>query len=73
MEKRMEDDKFGYKGVWALGEVRDGEIHPVSYELLAWGRGLADTLGVELVSVILGHNITDKVRDLIYRGADKVL
>jgi len=68
MEKRLED----YKGVWTLGEVREGEIHPVSYELLAWGRGLADKLGVELSSIIIGHNVKDKVKELICRGADKV-
>ena len=68
MEKGLED----YKGVWTLGEVREGEIHHVSYELLAWGRGLADKLGVELSSIIIGHNVKDKVKELIYRGADKV-
>jgi electron transfer flavoprotein alpha subunit len=61
-----------YRGVWTLGEVRDGEIHPVSYELLAWGRGLADKLGVELASVVLGHNISDQAERLIARGADRV-
>lgn len=61
-----------YKGVWVLGEVRDGDIHMVSYELLAWGRDLADKLGVELASVILGHGIKDKLDELIYRGADRV-
>ncbi|MBW2060739.1 MAG: electron transfer flavoprotein subunit alpha/FixB family protein [Deltaproteobacteria bacterium] len=68
MEKTLAD----YKGVWALGEVREGEIHPVSYELLAWGRGLADDLGVELASVVIGHEVKAKVKDLIFRGADKV-
>jgi len=68
----MENKLIDYKGVWTLAEVRDGEIHPVSYELLAWGRGLADELGVELSSVILGHNVKDKVGELIFRGADKV-
>ena len=48
-----------YNGVWVLGEVRDGAIHAVSYELLAWGRDLADKLGVELAIVILGQGIKD--------------
>jgi electron transfer flavoprotein alpha subunit len=61
-----------YKGVWVLGEVREGVIHAVSYELLAWGRDLADKLGVELASVILGSGIKDKLDELISRGADKV-
>ena len=68
MEKRLED----YKGVWTLGEIREGEIHPVSYELLAWGKDLADKLGVELGSIIIGHDIKDKANELIHRGADKV-
>lgn len=68
MENRLED----YKGVWTLGEMREGEIHPVSYELLAWGKDLADKLGVELGSIIIGHNVKDKADELIYRGADKV-
>ena len=68
MESRLEE----HKGVWAFGEVREGNIHPISYELLAWGRDLADKLEVELASVIIGYNIKDKVRDLVHRGADKV-
>ncbi|MCS7232545.1 MAG: electron transfer flavoprotein subunit alpha/FixB family protein [Synergistetes bacterium] len=58
--------------VWTLGEQREGEISSVSYELLNWGRELADKLGVKLSSVIIGCGLKDKVRELIYRGADKV-
>ena len=61
-----------YKGVWTLGEVRNGEINSVSYELLAWGEKLAEKLGVELCSVALGSNIKEKVRSLFHFGADKV-
>ena len=68
MENRLED----YKGVWTLGEMREGDIHSVSYELLAWGKDLADKLGVELVSIIIGHDVKDKVDELISMGADKV-
>jgi electron transfer flavoprotein alpha subunit len=68
----MESIVENYKGVWTLGEVREGEIHPVSYELLAWGKDLADKLDVELGSIIIGHGIQDKANELIYRGADKV-
>jgi len=70
METEMNTN--AHKGVWVLGEVRDGDIHMVSYELLAWGRDLADKLGVELVSVVLGHGIKDKLDKLILRGADRV-
>ena len=62
-----------YSGVWVLGEVRDGEIHSVSYEMLAWGRGLADKLGACLSIVVLGHSIKEKVQPLIAGGADQVI
>ena len=61
-----------YRGVWTLSEVRDGRIHPVSYELLAWGRDLADTLGVPLSAVLLGSGVTEQAPDLIVHGADQV-
>ena len=58
--------------VWTLAEVRDKEIHPVSRELLAWGRELADDLGVPLASVVIGSGIEDKAKNLASYGADKV-
>jgi electron transfer flavoprotein alpha subunit len=63
-----------YRGVWTIGEESEGKIKAVSFELLARGRKLADELGVELTSVLMGHNVTDeKLNELILRGADKVL
>jgi len=61
-----------FKGVWTLGEYREGNISSVSYELLSWGRKLADKLGEELVSVILGYDIKNKTEELISKGTDKV-
>jgi len=57
--------------VWTLAEMRGGKLHTVSYELLAWGRGIADELDVPLASVVLGESSPDA--DLLFeRGADKV-
>ena len=61
-----------HEGVWVIGEERNGKIHPVSYELLAWGRGLADKLGVKLSSVVLGSQAREYAQELILRGADRV-
>ncbi len=58
--------------LWTLAELRRGKIHPVSMELLAWGRQLADDLQVPLASVLLGHGVTDQAPLLIPWGADKV-
>ena len=61
-----------YRGVWTLAEVREGRVHPVSYELLAWGRDLADALEVPLSAALLGSGIADQADDLIAHGADQV-
>ena len=61
-----------YRGVWTLAEVREGRVHPVSYELLAWGRNLADSLEVPLSAVLLGSNVAGQADDLIAGGADQV-
>ncbi len=58
-------------GVWTLAEFREKTINSVSYELLAWGRSLADALGVELSSIVLGYEIKD-VEILFDHGADTV-
>ena len=60
-----------HHGVWVFAEQRDGKLKSVSFELLAKGRELADTLKTELCAVCLGHNI-DKVEQLIAYGADRV-
>jgi electron transfer flavoprotein alpha subunit len=61
-------------GVWAVAEVLQGEVKGVSFEILAWGRKLADKLGTPLTSVVIGHAVKgEDVTGLIYRGADTVI
>lgn len=60
-----------YKGVWVIGEQKDGVIHGVTHELITWGRSLANDLGTYLACVMLGEEIED-LEDLAKRGADKV-
>lgn len=58
--------------VWTLAEVRNGRVHAVSRELLAWGRKLADDSGKSLASVVIGYGIENCAQELIAAGADKV-
>lgn len=61
------------RDVWTIAEQSQGKIREVSYEILTRGRKLANKLGVELASILLGYNISDdKLNEFIYRGADKV-
>ncbi len=64
---------MNYVGVWTIAEAGQGRVKTVSYELLTRGRKLADKLGSELASVLIGYNVDrDDVRELILRGADRV-
>lgn len=61
-----------YTGLMVFAEQRDDRIHPVSYQLLGKGTEIADKLGVEVSSVLLGNQMEEKAKELIYYGADKV-
>jgi len=64
---------MNYHGIWTIAEMNQEKIKEVSFELLTRGRKLADKLGTELASVLIGNNTNnDDVQELIYRGADKV-
>ena len=61
-----------YRGVWIVAEQWEGALKPVSFELLARARGLADKLGEPLSAVLLGYNVHRVAQELIYHGADRV-
>lgn len=61
-----------YAGIMVFAEQRECRVHPVSYELLGKGREIADKLGVQLSSVLLGYQVDKEAVELIYYGADKV-
>ncbi len=59
--------------VWTFAEQTEGRLDSISYELLGRGRALADKLGTELCSVVLGWKIDrDGIQELFKRGTDKV-
>ncbi|WP_137790881.1 electron transfer flavoprotein subunit alpha/FixB family protein [Bacillus sp. E(2018)] len=61
-----------YSGIWVFIEVKDGEVVPVSLELLGAGKELADKRGTELAGVLIGENITHLSDMLFEYGADTV-
>ncbi|MGE0199700.1 MAG: electron transfer flavoprotein subunit alpha/FixB family protein [Candidatus Melainabacteria bacterium] len=60
------------KEVIVLAEQVDGEIQPVTLELLGAGRDLANKLGGRLTCMLLGHQLNDMPKTLIAYGADEV-
>lgn len=59
-------------GIWVFIEVKDGEVVPVSLELLGAGKELADKRGTELAGVLIGENVTHLADTLYEYGADTV-
>ncbi|MBS7627385.1 hypothetical protein KEJ36_00915 [Candidatus Bathyarchaeota archaeon] len=51
-------------GVMVFAEQEDGMVHPITYELLGKGRELAEKLGKDLSSVLLGYNIEKEALEL---------
>lgn len=60
-----------YRGILIFAEQINNKIHKVSYELLGKGRVLAEKLGSNLNTLVLGPETID-AQELIYRGSDKV-
>jgi len=59
-----------YKGVAVYCETKDEKILPISAEALGIGEKLADSLGQELVAIIIGSK--SLAQQVIAAGADKV-
>jgi len=69
---KQERDLAQSNGVFVLGEQKDGQLLPVTFELIARGRLLADDLGCKLSCVLLGAQIQD-IEQVFQRGADHAL
>lgn len=61
------------QGVWTIAEQRGGEIRKITYEIISEGRSIADALGQELTTLLLGSGVKDKAAELGHYGADKVM
>lgn len=61
------------KDIWTLAEVKNGHLHEVSFELLTWGRSLADVREAQLCSIILTDRLeAGEIEQLKQFGADKI-
>lgn len=71
-EMRKEIDKSLWKGIAVYVDHVDGEIHPVTMELLGKARALASKVDFPVYALFIGHNIGEKAEELLHYGADKV-
>jgi electron transfer flavoprotein alpha subunit len=58
--------------IWVIGEQRLGRLEEVSLELLSKGTALSQRIGVALSVVLLGDEVEEIARELVFHGAEKV-
>jgi electron transfer flavoprotein alpha subunit len=61
-----------HKGILVCGEITEGKLAPVTIELLGVGRKLANELGEDLSTLLMGSKAGGLGQEVIAYGADKV-
>ncbi len=62
----------GKKPFWVVAELIQGQVRPVTYELLGKGIELATKLQSELCALVFNEGTKGQIQSLITHGADKV-
>ncbi len=65
-------DKSQWSGVAVYVDHVDGQIHPVTYELIGKARELAAVVNQKVYALLLGHGVTAQSEELLHYGVDKV-
>ncbi len=65
-------NKDEWRGIAVYVDHVDGNIHPVTYELLGKAKELASKINHPVYAVFMGSDISQKAEELLHYGADKV-
>ncbi|WP_308546697.1 FAD-binding protein [uncultured Selenomonas sp.] len=65
-------DKSAWRGIAVYVDHVEGNIHPVTFELLGKARELADKIHHPVYALFLGNEIEERAEELLHYGADKV-
>lgn len=71
-EKVHSINKDEWKGIAVYVDHVDGEIHPVTFELIGKAREMAEKINQKVYCVFMGSNIKDKTEELLSYGVDEV-
>ena len=71
-EKVAAIDKSLWRGIAVYVDHVDGDIHPVTYELIGKAREMAAKIDHPVYCVFMGHEIGDKAKDLLPYGVDEI-
>lgn len=65
-------DKSQWQGIAVYVDHLDGDIHPVTLELIGKAKELAAKINYPVYCLFMGHNIAGKAEQLLYYGIDEV-
>lgn len=65
-------DKSQWRGIAVYVDHLEGDIHPVTLELIGKAKEMAGKINHPVYCVFMGHNIRDKAKRLLYYGVDEV-
>ncbi|MBQ1856398.1 MAG: electron transfer flavoprotein subunit alpha, partial [Anaerovibrio sp.] len=65
-------DKSLWKGITVYVDHVNGEIHPVTFELLGKAGELAKKINHPVYAIFIGSDIEKKAEELLHYGVDKV-
>ncbi|MFD3156367.1 FAD-binding protein [Haloimpatiens sp. FM7330] len=71
-ENKKEIDKSKWSGIAVYVDHVEGEIHPVTFELIGKAKELAEKTNQPVYCLFAGHNIKDKAEQILHYGVDKV-
>ncbi len=70
--RRETVDRHNWKGILVFTEYMDGQIHPVTLELIGKARELASKINHPVYCIFIGNGICNKAEELIDYGVDRV-
>lgn len=62
-----------YKGIYVIGEQIEGEIHPVTVELIGEAKKLVSDTRKKLTVVIAGYGVEENAKKLLHYEVDEVI
>ncbi len=65
-------DKSLWKGIAVYVDHVEGNIHPVTMELIGKARELAAVVNFPVYCIFIGHHIKDKAEELLHYGVDEI-
>ncbi len=71
-EEKVEIDKSLWRGIAVFCEISEGEIHPVTLELLGKAKELAGVIDHPVLGIVIGHKTDKAVQELLHFGVDKI-